>query len=167
MVSFWSSFVVLLAIGAAPAPSDVGWQRCSVGEIQVMALLDGEIELPPALLQGIPSADAATFLGGKGAVVTSVNAFLVPSGAHLVLVDTGSGTSEPGQGHLIEPIRLAGCDPAAVEAWFLTHLHDDHFGGLLTADGQRAFPNAVVYVSRAEAAYWLGPAAESKLPGEW
>ena len=37
----------------------------------------------------------------------------------------------------------------------LTHPHRDHYGGLVDASGKAAFPNAAVYVSRAERAYWV------------
>ena len=37
----------------------------------------------------------------------------------------------------------------------ITHLHDDHIGGLIDAKGKPAFPKAVVYVAKAENDYWL------------
>ena len=42
-----------------------------------------------------------------------------------------------------------------VKTILLTHLHRDHYGGLVDASGKAAFPNAAVYVSRAERAYWV------------
>ncbi|HEY9573305.1 MAG TPA: MBL fold metallo-hydrolase, partial [Pusillimonas sp.] len=45
-----------------------------------------------------------------------------------------------------------------------THLHGDHACGLSGADGKAAFPNAVVYVAEAEAAFWLSPDIAAQAP---
>ena len=37
----------------------------------------------------------------------------------------------------------------------LTHLHGDHFGGLVDSEGKAAFPEAEVFVSRPEYDYWV------------
>jgi glyoxylase-like metal-dependent hydrolase (beta-lactamase superfamily II) len=42
----------------------------------------------------------------------------------------------------------------------VTHLHSDHVGGLTTQDGKRVFPNADVYVAKAESDFWLSPVAD-------
>jgi glyoxylase-like metal-dependent hydrolase (beta-lactamase superfamily II) len=41
----------------------------------------------------------------------------------------------------------------------LTHLHADHIGGLVDAQGQAIFPNAGIVLHAAEAAFWLDSAA--------
>jgi glyoxylase-like metal-dependent hydrolase (beta-lactamase superfamily II) len=46
----------------------------------------------------------------------------------------------------------------------VTHLHSDHVGGLTTQDGKRVFPNAEVYVAKAESDFWLSPEVAAKAP---
>ena len=71
-----------------------------------------------------------------------------------------------------QPVRLAGPHPrrrtkstactAASTRVLLTHAHPDHLCGLLGADGQMAYPNARVWIHRAELAYWQDPVSEAK-----
>jgi len=46
----------------------------------------------------------------------------------------------------------------------VTHLHSDHVGGLTTQDGKRVFPNADVYIAKAESDFWLSPEIAAKAP---
>jgi glyoxylase-like metal-dependent hydrolase (beta-lactamase superfamily II) len=46
----------------------------------------------------------------------------------------------------------------------VTHLHSDHLGGLTTQDGKRVFPNAEIYVAKAEGDFWLSPEIAAKAP---
>ncbi len=47
-------------------------------------------------------------------------------------------------------LERAGFDPATVDVVAMSHLHYDHAGGLLRADGTRAFPRARIVAQRAE-----------------
>jgi glyoxylase-like metal-dependent hydrolase (beta-lactamase superfamily II) len=61
-------------------------------------------------------------------------------------------------------LRSAGYTPEEVDIVLLTHLHSDHVGGLTTQDGKRVFPNADVYVAKAESDFWLSPEIAAKAP---
>jgi len=101
---------------------------------------------------------------GKG-LQTAVNAYLVQRGNHLTLVDTGTATCfGPGLGQVLGNLRAAGYDPAEVDDVLLTHAHPDHLCGLLDAQDKVAYPNATVWLSAADAAYWLDPASEATAP---
>ena len=89
----------------------------------------------------------------------ALNCLLVETPAGRVLVETGIGERVPEKvramrgvdGDPILPaLRRAGFDPATVDVVALSHLHFDHAGGLLDAEGRRAFPRAVVVAQRAE-----------------
>jgi glyoxylase-like metal-dependent hydrolase (beta-lactamase superfamily II) len=54
--------------------------------------------------------------------------------------------------------------PEEVDLDLVTYLHSDHVGGLTTQDGKRVFPNADVYVAKAESDFWLSPEIAAKAP---
>ncbi|MGW4648359.1 MBL fold metallo-hydrolase [Kitasatospora sp. NPDC004289] len=79
-------------------------------------------------------------------------------GGRTVLVDTGLGGEDspaaswaPVPGRLTAELAAAGTRPEEVDTVVLTHLHSDHAGGSLAADGTTpAFPNARYLVQRRE-----------------
>ena len=95
----------------------------------------------------------------------ALNCLLVetPSGRALVETGIGERISDKGramrqyEGEWILPaLSNAGFDPATVDAIAVSHLHYDHAGGVLKADGTRAFPRAKFIAQRAEWAIALG-----------
>jgi glyoxylase-like metal-dependent hydrolase (beta-lactamase superfamily II) len=58
-------------------------------------------------------------------------------------------------GRLPSALEAAGVSPALIQTVLLTHLHGDHCGGLVDAQGNPRFPNAEIVLHRAEAAFWL------------
>src|SRR5215207_11656320 len=57
---------------------------------------------------------------------------------------------------IVTAMRDAGFDPATVDVVAVSHLHFDHAGGLLCADGSKAFPRARIVAQRAEWEIALG-----------
>ncbi len=103
-------------------------------------------------------------------LLQALNCLLVETPAGRVLVETGIGeritdkVREMRQvlGTPIAPaLRAAGFDPASVDIVAMSHLHFDHAGGLLLADGSRAFARASIVAQRAEWEIALG--ANSRL----
>ena len=151
-----------LAQAAAPMAQTQapGYYRMALGRFEVTALFDGVIGLDRQLLRMIPPEDAIRLLSrmfiGTPQIQTSVNAYLINTGEHLVLVDTGAaGLFGPNLGRLRQNLQAAGYQPEQVDTVLLTHLHGDHVGGLIDAAGKPVFPNATVYVAQAESDFWL------------
>jgi glyoxylase-like metal-dependent hydrolase (beta-lactamase superfamily II) len=95
----------------------------------------------------------------------ALNCLLVETPSGRVLVETGIGErmderhrEQRGvRGKPILPaLRGAGFDPGSVDVVALSHLHFDHAGGLLTSDGERAFPRARIAAQAVEWDYALG-----------
>lgn len=89
----------------------------------------------------------------------ALNCLLVETPAGRALIETGIGerisdkmrTVRSVQGDPILPaLRKAGFDPGSVDVVAMSHLHFDHAGGLLDAEGRRAFPRATIVAQRAE-----------------
>ena len=162
---------VFAATTHTPHEQVPGVYHQQIGTLQVTALFDGTVALGRTDLVGIEPGAVTRLLDhryvpedGKG-LQTAVNAYLVQRGDHLTLVDTGTAQCfGPGLGQVLGNLRAAGYDPAEVDDVLLTHAHPDHLCGLLDAKDQVAFPNATVWLSAADAAYWLDPASEATAP---
>jgi glyoxylase-like metal-dependent hydrolase (beta-lactamase superfamily II) len=57
---------------------------------------------------------------------------------------------------IVPALESAGFAPDTVDVVAMSHLHFDHAGGLLRADGSRAFPRAAIVAQRAEWEVALG-----------
>jgi glyoxylase-like metal-dependent hydrolase (beta-lactamase superfamily II) len=159
-----SLLLPVAALAQAPSPLPPTAARLEpfrLGQLKVWTLQDGQISLPAALLKGIDPAEAKGMLGGKDAAPTPVNAYLVRMPGKTVLVDTGIGKApDENSGHLGEQLAAAGVAPVDIDLVLITHFHFDHIGGLLKADGTRAFPKARLLVPRLEQTYWLQDPAQ-------
>jgi glyoxylase-like metal-dependent hydrolase (beta-lactamase superfamily II) len=162
--------LTLPAIAAAPqvktqAP---GFYRMMLGRFEITVLSDGTHPFPvdTVMIDVTPTevGDALRLDALRLPIQGSINAFLVNTGAKLVLVDSGAGELYgPCCGQMLANLRAAGYAPEQVDEVLLTHLHKDHVGGIVHA-GKAVFPNAVVRAARVEADYWLDPAGASKAP---
>jgi glyoxylase-like metal-dependent hydrolase (beta-lactamase superfamily II) len=92
-------------------------------------------------------------------LLQALNCLLIETPGGRVLVETGIGdrlddktrAMRAYEGPWIVPaLHRAGFDPQSVDVVAMSHLHFDHAGGLLQADGGRAFPRASIVAQRAE-----------------
>ena len=76
---------------------------------------------------------------------------VVKSGDKVLLFDTGAAANfGPGNGLLVASLKEAGIESAAVTDIFISHVHGDHVGGLVNAEGALQFPNATIHIQKAE-----------------
>src|SRR6202045_2964043 len=159
------------ALAAAPQHHDQapGFYRLKVGDLEVTALYDGTGAFDPHWLNGTKATIDSVAKGlqeDPHMLDVADTGFLVNTGKQLILVDAGAGTWWGGGalGRLADSLRSAGYTPEQVDLVLLTHLHADHIGGLTTQDGNRVFPNAEVYVAKAESDFWLSAEIAAKAP---
>jgi glyoxylase-like metal-dependent hydrolase (beta-lactamase superfamily II) len=137
-----------------------GYYRMMLGKFEVTALLDGCMDLDAALLRDISETEvqkmlARGFIGDLHKIPITCNAYLVNTGSKLIMIDAGGGQSSGAVfGGLPANLKAAGYAPEQVDIILITHLHPDHFGGLLSADGNPAYPKATVYLAKAENDFW-------------
>jgi len=138
-----------------------GSYKMMVGDIEVTPLSDGvnkrTVEQQLQLLYGNKEKmnDVLARAYPDGQMESTVNAFLINTGSKLVLVDTGNGKlGSSTMGNVINNLRAAGYQPEQIDEVYLTHMHGDHIGGLISGE-ECVFPNATVYVHKREAEYWL------------
>jgi glyoxylase-like metal-dependent hydrolase (beta-lactamase superfamily II) len=150
----------------SPAP---GFYRFMIGDFEVTPINDGTVDLPmDQLLHQKPDATRTALEKNylKLPLETSDNAYLVNTGSKLVLIDTGAGVLfGPTLGKFVNNLRAAGYRPEQIDEVYITHMHGDHVGGLVS-NGQRVFPNAVVRAGKADADFWLNKANMDKAPAD-
>lgn len=147
----------VLAAGPQLKGQAPGWYRVQLGDFEVTALSDGTIDLPvdKLLQQPAPNTLKAlqhAYLGVP--LETSVNAYLVNTGAKVVLVDTGTaGLFGPTAGRVLANLKASGYAPEQVDEIVITHMHGDHIGGASST----AFPNAMLRLDKRDSDFWLTP----------
>ncbi len=144
-------------VAAAPAhSSDV--YRFKIGDYAAFALKDGDLQIPnDGKVFGLDHtpADVADVLRGAGLptdnLSLSIEPLLVKADGKVLLFDTGAGKNMgPSAGKLSASLATAGVDPASITDIFISHVHGDHVGGLIDAEGKAAFPNATIHLSAPE-----------------
>lgn len=137
-----------------------------IGNLEVVPVFDGYSHEDPAQFYLIHE-DAVPELGHRredwlpfsdlldegGMIEHGLGGFLVRTGDHLVLIDTGVGPEQIGPygpfdrvirgGELPKNLGAVGVDPKDITDIVLTHLHPDHYGWA-TSGGIGLFPNATI-----------------------
>ncbi|MEO7665274.1 MAG: MBL fold metallo-hydrolase [Candidatus Limnocylindrales bacterium] len=92
-------------------------------------------------------------------LLQALNCLVVETPAGRVLIETGIGervtdkvrTMRGYEGTPVAPaLEAAGVEPGSIDIVAMSHLHFDHAGGLLRADGSKAFPRARIVAQKAE-----------------
>src|SRR5579864_326434 len=169
-----ASFVAVpnATLAAGPQHHDQvpGFYRLKVGDLEVTALFDGPGVFNATWINGQKTKDDVlkALQDDPHLLDVADTGYLVNTGKQLILVDAGSGTWFGGGrfGHLLANLRSAGYTPEEVDIVLVTHLHSDHIGGLTTQDGKIVFPNADIYVAKADNDFWLSQEIAAKAPKE-
>ena len=143
---------------AAAPTTDASVKGFKIGVFSAMALADGGMTVPndaKTIGIGHSSEEIAELLSAAGVSTTElsldVHPLLVKAGDRVLLFDTGAGKNMGASvGKLHDSMKQAGVDPARVTDIFISHVHGDHVGGLVDANGALAFPNATIHLSKPE-----------------
>ena len=133
--------------------------RHNVGNMEVVVLADGATEFGFEMFEGADPDRIAQLLSnaGRESAETNFNALLVRKGSETILVDAGlRDFFGPAGGRLPQALEDVGVSPDDIDKLVITHLHVDHIGGAITADGKPVFKNAEVLLADSERAFWSG-----------
>ncbi len=132
-----------------------------VGDLEILGLTDGRLRTPLSLLSGIERSTAERLAENveEDAVFIPVNNFLIRRDGKTILIDAGAGnTMQPTAGRLVGNLHKAGIDPQTITHIFLTHMHPDHFNGLVDDLGRPHYPNAEILAHWTELDFWTAAA---------
>lgn len=129
----------------------------TVDGIELVALLDGAQDLAGPIDESFPSVPSAEWarihsvhpelVSARGSWRLHDRCTLLRALGRTILVDTGVG-------HLVAPewfgatsqlsdeLAAVNVQPSDIDTVVITHVHDDHIGGTVTAAREPAFPNA-------------------------
>jgi glyoxylase-like metal-dependent hydrolase (beta-lactamase superfamily II) len=85
-----------------------------------------------------------------------------------VMFDSGTGGQvQPTAGLMsAKNMKAAGIDPEKVKTILVTHFHPDHIFGLMAKEtNAQNYPNATIYVPKAELAWWTGSSVPQPAQG--
>src|SRR5213082_2048597 len=130
-----------------------------VGDVGIMALSDGMLEFD--LCNFFPTIPPDSWrqyeshLTEEHKVRFNLGSYLIRSGGRTVLVDTGLGPKpadapDAPWGQLMHDFQAKGVPPEDVDTVVMTHLHRDHVGWNLVAQGEKyvpTFPHARYWMS--------------------
>lgn len=91
------------------------------------------------------------------------NQYLVEDGERRILIDAGAAGSIGQTGQLPQALAALGLKPDKIDAVIVTHMHQDHMGGLVLG-GKNNYPGAELYIDRRDITYWTDPAKRNGAP---
>lgn len=154
--------------GATTPVSVTPSAQIRIGRFTVTALTDGYADMPYTFFPGRSAAEVeqaarAQFTARPSGVRFLFNQYLVEDGEHRLLIDAGPAGSIGKTGALPEALEALGVKRDQIDAVIVTHMHQDHMGGLI-AGGKNNYPNAELYIDRRDVTHWTDPAKRNGAP---
>ncbi|WP_426124379.1 MBL fold metallo-hydrolase [Pararhizobium sp. PWRC1-1] len=139
-----------------------------IGRFTVTALTDGYADMPYDYFPGrsapeVERAASAQFTARPSGVRFLFNQYLVEDGERCILIDAGAAGSIGQTGQLPQALAALGLKPDKIDAVIVTHMHQDHMGGLVLG-GKNNYPGAELYIDRRDINHWTDPAKRNGAP---
>lgn len=149
-----------------------GSRTWKIGDIKCTALLDGIVQLDATIFSTADPDSRAALLKSagqpEGKINVDVNAFLIETGSEKILVDSGTrDLFGPTLGKLPAQLEALGISADDIDKILLTHMHNDHTGGLTTGEGAAAYNNAELIVNGADWDFWTNDDIYSNASGDF
>jgi len=154
---------------AAKAPVAMNpFAQIRIGRFTVTALTDGYADMPYDYFPGrsapeVERAASAQFTARPSGVRFLFNQYLIEDGERRILIDAGAAGSIGQTGQLPQALAALGLKPDKIDAVIVTHMHQDHMGGLVLG-GKNNYPEAELYIDRRDITHWTDPAKRSGAP---
>jgi len=153
----------------APAKSAVTpLAQIKIGRFTVTALTDGYADMPYTYFPGrsaeqVEQAAKAQFTARPSGVRFLFNQYLIEDGQRKILIDTGPAGSIGQTGALPQALAAFGLRRDQIDAVIVTHMHQDHMGGLIFG-GKNNYPKAELYIDRRDVKHWTDAAKRAGAP---
>ncbi|WP_313606784.1 MBL fold metallo-hydrolase [Rhizobium sp.] len=139
-----------------------------IGRFTVTALTDGYADMPYDYFPGrsapeVEKAAKAQFTARPSGVRFLFNQYLIEDGQRRILIDAGAAGSIGQTGQLPQALAALGLKPDQIDAVIVTHMHQDHMGGLVLG-GRNNYPGAEIYIDRRDVTHWTDPAKRNGAP---
>ena len=139
-----------------------------IGRFTVTALTDGYADMPYDYFPGRPAPEVEKMASAQSVARPSgvrflFNQYLVEDGERRILIDAGAAGSIGQTGRLPQALATLGLQPSQIDAVIVTHMHQDHMGGLVLG-GKNNYPEAELYIDRRDVSHWTDPAKRSGAP---
>ncbi len=151
----------------------------TVGSVRIQSFTDADGPFPLKLAQVFPGVtpegwlpyrrDYPEVFADPETWQVHFGCYLLRSQGRMILVDTGLGPSPAPffgglAGRLVYALSDAGVHREEIDTVLLTHLHPDHVGWNLTAEGKATFPNARYFVQRVDWETFHKPEVQAAFP---
>eukprot|EP00177_Eucheuma_denticulatum_P000152 GFKZ01000271.1.p1 GENE.GFKZ01000271.1~~GFKZ01000271.1.p1 ORF type:complete len:193 (-),score=15.99 GFKZ01000271.1:951-1529(-) len=166
-------FVSILSFSLATTCSvNPAFQRRTLGSFNLTIISDGQVQFDSNFFTVPDAALRRSYRASFRPVFPSIlnlNVILIDTPSARILVDSGAVNLPEfpffrDAGKLLQNMRAAGISPESIDAVLITHGHGDHISGINTQEGERAFPNAKIYVSQTEHEFWTTVPLENFKP---
>jgi glyoxylase-like metal-dependent hydrolase (beta-lactamase superfamily II) len=142
--------------------------QINIGRFTVTALSDGYADMPFGYFSGQAAPEVEAAAKAQSAAHPSgirflFNQYLIEDGETRILIDTGPAGLLGQSGQLPQALAALGLNRDQIDAVIVTHMHQDHIGGLV-AGGKANFARAELYIDRRDVAYWTDPAKRAAAP---